>query len=149
MQISQVMMSCRKLKPWSQDWLIAAGAYPGFCSIHHYIPMSFEYIPRIHYLNYPDLLLCWPRSSVGRAPIDLIRRSWVQTPLGQNFLWPVRTPKVLQICRCNLQAGVLNWTELNFIDNNIYIITKLLAPATSKMTNRGGGKGYTLTTKEK
>ena len=25
----------------------------------------------------------------------------------------------------------------------------MLAPATSKMTNRGGGKGYTLTTKEK
>ena len=41
------------------------------------------------------------------------------------------------------------WTELNFIDNNIYIITKLLAPATSKMTNRGGGKGYTFTTREK
>ena len=40
------------------------------------------------------------------------------------------------------------WT-LNFIDNNMYIITKLLAPATSKMTNRGGGKGYTLTTREK
>ena len=39
--------------------------------------------------------------------------------------------------------------NLNFIDNNIYIITKLLAPATSKMTNRGGGKGYTLTTREK
>ena len=43
----------------------------------------------------------------------------------------------------------LYWTELNFIDNNIYIITKLLAPATSKMTNRGGGKGYTFTTREK
>ena len=39
--------------------------------------------------------------------------------------------------------------NLNFIDNNMYIITKLLAPATSKMTNRGGGKGYTLTTREK
>ena len=22
----------KKVKPWSQDWLIAAGAYPGFCS---------------------------------------------------------------------------------------------------------------------
>ena len=31
----------------------------------------------------------------------------------------------------------------------MYIITKLLAPATSKMTNRGGGKGYTLTRREK
>ena len=32
--------------------------------------------------------------------------------------------------------------NLNFIDNNIYIyiITKLLAPATSKMTNRGGAR---------
>ena len=47
------------------------------------------------------------------------------------------------------EKSELNWTELNFIDNNIYIITKLLAPATSKMTNRGGGKGYTLTTREK
>ena len=23
----------KKVKPWSQDWLIAAGAYPGFCSM--------------------------------------------------------------------------------------------------------------------
>ena len=23
----------RKVKPWSQDWLIADGAYPGFCSM--------------------------------------------------------------------------------------------------------------------
>ena len=22
-----------QVKPWSQDWLIAAGAYPGFCSM--------------------------------------------------------------------------------------------------------------------
>ena len=27
-----------------------------------------------HYLNYLDLLPYWPRSSVGRASIDLIRR---------------------------------------------------------------------------
>ena len=33
------------------------------------------------------------RSSVGRAPVDLFRRSWVQTPLGPNFLWSVGTPK--------------------------------------------------------
>ena len=55
--------------------------------------MSFEYTPQIRYLNYPDLLPCWPHSSVGRAPVDLIRRSWVQTPLGPNFLWPVGPPK--------------------------------------------------------
>ena len=45
------------------------------------------------YILYPDLLQCWPRSSVTRASEDLIRRSWVQTPLGPNFLWPVGTPK--------------------------------------------------------
>ena len=38
--------------------------------IHYYIPISFEYFPRIHYLNYPDLLPCWPRNSVGKAPVD-------------------------------------------------------------------------------
>ena len=26
-------MAKKKVKPWSQDWLIAAGAYPGFCSM--------------------------------------------------------------------------------------------------------------------
>ena len=60
---------------------------------HYYIPISFEYIPQIHYLNYPHLVPCWRRTSVGRAPVDLIRRLWVQTPLGPNFLWPVGTPK--------------------------------------------------------
>ena len=24
---------CESVKPWSQDWQIAAGAYPGFCSM--------------------------------------------------------------------------------------------------------------------
>ena len=47
----------------------------------------------IHYLNYPDLLPYWPRSSVGRALEDLIQRSWVQTPPRSNFHWPVGTPQ--------------------------------------------------------
>ena len=25
--------SIKKVKPWNQDWLIAAGAYPSFCSM--------------------------------------------------------------------------------------------------------------------
>ena len=42
------------------------------------------------------------------------------------------------------------YLNLNFIEFKlIYIITKLLAPATSIRTNRGGGKGYTLNTKER
>ena len=27
------LVSIYSVKPWSQDWLIAAGAYPGFCSM--------------------------------------------------------------------------------------------------------------------
>ena len=27
------LRSKENVKPWSQDWLIAAGAYPGFCSM--------------------------------------------------------------------------------------------------------------------
>ena len=57
--------------------------------LHYYIPISFEYIPQIHYLNYPDLFSCWPRSSVGRAPVDLFRIC----SLGPNFPWFVGTPK--------------------------------------------------------
>ena len=44
------------------------------------------------YLDYPDLLLYWPCSSVVRALVDLFQRSWVQTPPRSNFLWPVGTP---------------------------------------------------------
>ena len=44
---------------------------------------------------------------------------------------------------------ILDITKTSSNNCLIYIITKLLAPATSKMTNRGGGKGYTLTTIEK
>ena len=29
----QTNLKSEKVKPWSQDWLIAAGAYPGFCSM--------------------------------------------------------------------------------------------------------------------
>ena len=37
-------------------------------------------IYQIHHLNYPYLLSYWPRRSVSRASVDLIGRSWVQTP---------------------------------------------------------------------
>ena len=30
---NKVVVVVVKVKPWSQGWLIAAGAYPGFCSI--------------------------------------------------------------------------------------------------------------------
>ena len=60
---------------------------------------------------------------------------------GADAEFPFRFSLFLPHLNLNLN---LNFIEL--IDN---IITKLLAPATSKMTNRGGGKGYTLTTREK
>ena len=47
----------------------------------------------IHYLNYHNMLSYWPRSSVGRAAEDLIRRSWAQAPPRSSFLRPVGTPK--------------------------------------------------------
>ena len=75
------------------DLYIPFYTFLGAKRFNHYIYLSFVYLPRIYYLNYPDQLPCWPRSSVGRAPVDLFRRSWVQTPLGPNFLWSVGTPK--------------------------------------------------------
>ena len=30
---SHIVSTSHKVKPWSQDWLIAAGAYSGFCSM--------------------------------------------------------------------------------------------------------------------
>ena len=32
-RFSGIIIGGLKVKPWSQDWLIAAGAYPGFCSM--------------------------------------------------------------------------------------------------------------------
>ena len=37
------------------------------------------------YLNYPDLLPYWPRSSVGTALEDLIQRSWGSNPNEVKF----------------------------------------------------------------
>ena len=58
--------------------------------------------------------------------------------------------------RKTLNSAVIQYLNLNFIELElyflvklIYIITKLLAPATSITTNRGGGKGFTLNTEER
>ena len=32
-QYPAILTEQKEVKPWSQDWLIAAGAYPGFCSM--------------------------------------------------------------------------------------------------------------------
>ena len=32
-RVGTTVKSVEKVKPWSQEWLIAAGAYPGFCSM--------------------------------------------------------------------------------------------------------------------
>ena len=61
-----------------------------------YIPILFEYLPRVYYLNYPEQLPCWPRSSVGRAPVDLIGGRVVKPHWGQIFLGPWGLPHFLQ-----------------------------------------------------
>ena len=47
-----------------------------------------------------------------------------------------------------LEKAIFHWTW-TLLFGFIYVLTKLLAPASSKTTYRGGGKGYTLNTRER
>ena len=88
-------------------------------------------------LNYPELLPCWPRSSVGRAPVDLFRRSWVQTPLGPTFLWSVGTSKI-PLKRVVIQGdlvyrqSIAYYRHLNINLNSIISISRVLHDVASK-----------------
>ena len=79
----------REIMLWSSSRLMS---FPWVVVNPYYISIICTFTV-IHYLNYPDLLSYWPRSSVGRALEVLIQRSWVQTPPRSNFHWPVGTPK--------------------------------------------------------
>ena len=49
--------------------------FPGCYAVPSLYIYTIWILTVIHYLNYPDLLPYWPRSSVGRALEDLIKRS--------------------------------------------------------------------------
>ena len=73
--------------------------YISFLFWCYVVPLIYLYhytYTTIDYLNYPDLLLYWPRSSAGRASVDLFRRSWVETPPRSNFLTIITVSRVLR-----------------------------------------------------
>ena len=63
-QVLHIMLVQEKVKPWSQDSLVAAGAYPSFCSMKRLevflLPLDGMLVHRrsfpLNFLGFPDNL---------------------------------------------------------------------------------------------
>ena len=62
-----------EVKPWSQDWLIAAGSYPGFYSMKRLgvFLLSLDGMP-VHPRSLPRNLLGFPNNS----PLPIYTPGW-------------------------------------------------------------------------
>ena len=88
------------MKPWSQDWLIAAGAYPGFCSMKRlgvFLSPLDEML--VHPRSLPRNLLGFPNNS----PVPIYTSGWREV-LGELCFLPKNTT---QCTRPGLESGSL------------------------------------------
>ena len=83
-----------KVKPWSQGWLIAAGAYPGFCSIKR---LEVFLLPLdgmlVHRRSLPRNFVRFPQQIAGTHLYTWVERGTVRVKcLAQehNTLSPAR-----------------------------------------------------------
>ena len=82
------------MKPWSQGWLIAAGAYPGFCSIKR-LEVFLLPLDRmlVHRRSLPRNLVRFPQQIAGTHLYTWVERGTVRAKcLAQehNTLSPAR-----------------------------------------------------------
>ena len=84
----------KEVKPWSQGWLIAAGAYPGFCSIKR---LEVFLLPLdgmlVHRRSLPRNFVRFPQQIAGTHLYTWVERGTVRVKcLAQehNTLSPVR-----------------------------------------------------------
>ena len=82
------------MKPWSQGWLIAAGAYPGFCSIK-WLEVFLLPLDRmlVHRRSLPRNLVRFPQQIAGTHLYTWVERGTVRVKcLAQehNTLSPAR-----------------------------------------------------------
>ena len=89
-----LIICSRKVKPWSQGWLIAAGAYPGFCSIKR-LEVFLLPLDRVlvHRRSLPRILVRFPQQIAGTHLYTWVERGTVRVKcLAQehNTLSPAR-----------------------------------------------------------
>ena len=82
------------MKPWSQGWLIAAGAYPGFCSIKRLevFPLLLDRM-LVHRRSLPRNFVRFPQQIAGTHLYTWVERGTVRVKcLAQehNTLSPAR-----------------------------------------------------------
>ena len=84
----------KKVKPWSQDWLIAAGAYPGFCSMKRLeaflLPLDGMLV---HHRSLPRNLIGFPQQLASTQLYTWVERGTVRVKcLAQehNTMSPAR-----------------------------------------------------------
>ena len=91
----------KKVKPWIQEWLIAARAYPGFCSMKR---LGVFLLPLdgmlVHHRSLPSNLLGFPNN----LPVPIYTPGWREALREQSVL-----PKNTTQCpRPGLEPGPLD-----------------------------------------
>ena len=75
--VGDIIYRLQQVKPWSQYWLIAAGAYPGFCSMKR---LGVFLLPLdrmlVHRRSLPRNLLGFPNNS----PVPIYTPRWREAP---------------------------------------------------------------------
>ena len=67
------------VKPWSQHWLIAAGAYPGFCSMKWLGVFILPLVGTlVHHRSLPSNLLGFPQQFAGTHLYSWVERGTVR-----------------------------------------------------------------------
>ena len=90
-----LIMPKSRVKPWSQDWLIAAGAYPGFCSMKQ---LEVFLLPLggmlVRHRSLPRNLLGFPQQFAGTHLCTWVERGTVRVKClaqGHNTMSLART----------------------------------------------------------
>ena len=72
-------VTVEEVKPWSQDWIIAAGAYPGFCSMKRLevFLLSLDGM-LVHHRSLPSNVIGFPQQFAGTHLYTWVERGTVR-----------------------------------------------------------------------
>ena len=101
------------MKPWSQDWLIAAEAYPGFCS------MKRLEVFLVHRRSLPRNLLSFPQQLAGSHLYTWVERGTVRVKRlaqEQNTMSPARARTRTARCRVERTNHEATVPPFNLVD---------------------------------
>jgi len=138
------------VKPWSQYWLIAAGAYPGFCSMKR---LGVFLLPLdgmlVHHRSLPRNLLGFPNNSLvpiytpgwreALWELSVLPKNTTQCPPARARTWTARSKDECTNHEATAPPTNLKITGIQFIKSNashVYELNNHHQAATHLKINR-------------